>query len=516
MQLTQSLHKALRECPASLATICGERRHTYAQLADRVARLAAVLQRVGVRRGDRVGMLGLNSDRYIEFLFGSLWAGAVLNPVNHRWSAAEITYSLDDCDCKVLLIDDAFVGLAPMLRERSKALVTLIHVGDMATPDGMLDYESQLASAQPVADAQRQGSDLAAVLYTGGTTGQPKGVMLSHDNLALDALATLAAAPRPSRSVALHVAPLFHVGGLCFVLQLALRLSCHVLLPGFDAARTLATIEREKIGESFMVPTMISLLLNHPDFPMRDLSSLGTLMYGAAPIDRALLEQALRLLPLTQLVQAYGQTEASPVVTILPGAYHCLDGALASKLGAAGRPVSTAEIRVIDDRGAERGVGEVGEICVRGPTIMLGYWNKPEQTASALRDGWLHSGDVGYLDADGFLYVVDRIKDMIITGGENVYSGEVENALMRHPALLMCAVIGLPDPVWGERVHAVAVRRPGADCGEADLIVHCRELIAGYKAPRSIEFRDELPLSGAGKILKYVLRDQARQQRGSV
>lgn len=513
MQLTQSLHKALRECPQSLATICGERRHSYAQFAERVARLAAALQAMGVASGDRVAMLSLNSDRYIEFLFGTLWAGAVVNPVNHRWSVAEIAYSLDDCGSAILLIDDAFVGLAASLRERSQALTTLIYVGDSTAPEGMYDYESLLAAAAPVADARRQGNDLAAVLYTGGTTGAPKGVMLSHDNLALDALAALAAAPRAAKAVALHVAPLFHVGGLCFVLQLALRLSCHVLLPGFDAGKALAAIEREKVGESFMVPTMISLLLSHADFAKYDLSSLRTLMYGAAPIDRALLEQALRSMPQAQLVQAYGQTEASPVVTMLAGAHHRLDGS--GKLGSAGRPISAVELCILDEQGRACGVGEVGEICVRGPTIMLGYWNKPEQTAAALRDGWLHSGDVGYTDADGFLFVVDRIKDMIITGGENVYSAEVENALMGHPALLMCAVIGLPDPVWGERVHAVAVRRPGHDCCEAELIRHCRERIAGYKTPRSIEFRDALPLSGAGKILKYLLRDDATRQRSS-
>ena len=515
MQLTLSLHKALRECPDAIATVCGDRRRTYAEFVDRVARFAGALQGIGVAAGDRVGMLSLNSDRYLEYLFGTLWAGAVVNPVNIRWSAAEIAYSLDDCDTGVLLVDDAFVALVPDLLARSNRLRTLIHVGDGPTPEGMLSFEALIAAAARVEDAGRNGHDLAAVLYTGGTTGQSKGVMLSQDNLACDALAALAAAPRASRTTALHVAPLFHVGGFCFVLQLAMRLSRHVLLPGFDSRLALELIERERVGESFLVPTMIAKLLDDPDFAGRDLSSLDTLIYGAAPIDTALLEKGLRQLPNTSFVQAYGQTEASPVVTMLPGAYHVLEGEAAGKRASAGRPLATAEIRIVDESGVDVRPGQVGEICVRGPTVMLGYWGKPEQTEAAMRDGWLHSGDAGYLDADGFLFVVDRLKDMIITGGENVYSSEVENALLQHPDIAMAAIVGLPDAVWGERVHAVVVRRQGATVSEAELIVHCKALIAGYKTPRSIEFRDELPLSGAGKILKYQLREsQSRKAAG--
>ena len=510
MRLTLSLHKALRECPDAIATVCGDRRRTYAEFVDRIAGFAGCLQSLGVATGDRVGMLSLNSDRYLEYLFGTLWAGAVVNPINIRWSAAEIAYSLDDCDTRVLLVDDAFASLLPELRKRSASLRTLIHVGEGPTPDGMLGYETLVAEAVRIADAGRSGDDLAAVLYTGGTTGKSKGVMLSHDNLACDALAALAAAPRASRTTALHVAPLFHVGGFCFVLQLAMRLSRHVLLPSFDARRALELIECEKVGESFLVPTMIARLLDDPHFAEHDLSSLDTLLYGAAPIDATLLEKALRQLPDTRFVQAYGQTEASPVVTMLPGAYHVLEGQAAGKRASAGRPLATAEIRIVDESGAEVKPGQVGEMCVRGPTVMRGYWGKPEQTAAALRNGWLHSGDAGYLDADGFLFVVDRIKDMIITGGENVYSNEVENALLQHPDVAMAAVVGLPDSIWGERVHAVVVRRPDARVGEAELIAHCKSLIASYKAPRSVEFRDELPLSGAGKILKYQLRDARR------
>ncbi|MDB5972308.1 MAG: AMP-dependent synthetase and ligase [Hydrocarboniphaga sp.] len=516
MQLTQALHKAVRECPNAIATIDGARRRNYRQLVDRVARLAAALRSLGLAPGARVGMLALNSDRYVEYLYGSLWAGGAVNPVNIRWSVPEIAYSLDDCDTRVLLVDDAFVSLLGPLRELSRSLTTVIYVGEGPLPADCLGYETLLAQVAPAADAQRQGSELAAVLYTGGTTGVPKGVMLSHDNLAINVLATIAAAPRAAQVPALHAAPLFHVGGIAYVFQLTTRMACQVIMPGFDPGLALDLIERERIVESFMVPTMIRRLLEQPGFAQRNLASLRTLLYGAAPIDSTLLHKALDALPNVEFVQAYGQTEVSPMVAVLPAAYHTLEGAAADKLGSAGLPVSTAELRIVDDGGVELAAGEVGEICVRGPTVMLGYWNKPEQTAAALRDGWLHSGDAGYLDADGFLFLVDRIKDMIISGGENVYSCEVENALLRHREVATCAVIGIPHERWGEAVHAIVVRQPDAHVGEAELLAHCKELIAGYKCPRSIEFRSELPLSAAGKLLKYVLREpfwKDRQRR---
>jgi acyl-CoA synthetase (AMP-forming)/AMP-acid ligase II len=276
-------------------------------------------------------------------------------------------------------------------------------------------------------------------------------------------------------------------------------------MPRFEQTIALQLIEQERVEESFMVPTMLRLLLeNAHDY---DLSSLRTLLYGAAPINSSLLQLAMSTLPHVDFVQAYGQTEAASVITVLSAPYHTLSGPHAGKLDTAGRPINVAEVRIVDAKGFELCNGEIGEICARGPTLMLGYWNKPEQTAIALRDGWLHTGDSGYLDSDGFLHVVDRLNDMIITGGENVYSTEVEDILSRHPDVAMCAVVGIPDERWGEKVHGVVILRVGAHVDEADLIAHCRALIAAYKCPRSIEFRSELPISAAGKLLKYVLRD---------
>ncbi len=507
MYLTQPLHKALRECPEATATVFGERRQTYSQFAGRVARVAGALGAIDVAAGDRVAMLSLNSDRYLEYVYGVLWAGAVINPINIRWSAREIAYSLDDCDCAVLLIDDTFLPLLDELRERSASLSTMIYVGQSDCPDGLLDYESLLAEAAEVADAHRSGDDLAAVLYTGGTTGMPKGVMLSHRNLYSNALGAVAVSARPPHAVGLHAAPMFHVAGIGLTFQLASRLSTQVIISAFEPGAVLEAIERESVNETFLVPTMLRMVLDHPKFAQYDLSSLKYMLYGASPIDSTLLSRALEALPQASFMQLYGMTELSPVVTQLPAWCHTAEGRKAGKLTSAGEPINIAELRTVDENDEDVATGVIGEIVARGPMVMQGYWNKPEQTAEALKGGWMHTGDAGYMDEDGFVFVVDRMKDMVVTGGENVYSVEVEDAIMQWPQVAECAVIGIPDEQWGERVHAVLVLREGEILDEAGLTAHCKELISSYKTPRSFECRDAMPLSGAGKLLKYKLRE---------
>ena len=506
LYLTQPLHKALQERPEATALVCGARRQRFAQFVDRVARLAAGLQDLGRQHGDRVGLLALNSDRYVEYLYATWWAGGVVNPVNIRWSAREIAYSLDDCDTRILLADAGFTTVARQQRELSRSLRTLAHFGDSTAPEGMVDAEALMARARPVADALRQGHDLAAVMYTGGTTGLPKGVMLSHANLVAGQLSANMAAQRPEESVGLNMAPMFHVGGIGLTLQLMQRLCTQVVMPSFDEVQVLQAIHNERASETFMVPTMLKRLIEHPRFAEFDTSSLRLVLYGAAPIDDALLQQAMHSLPHAGFCQLYGMTELSPVVTVLPAWCHHPDQP-AHRRRSAGRPVPIAEVRIVDPQGQPVPPGTVGEIAARGPMVMAGYWNQPEQTAQVLRDGWMHTGDGGRMDEDGFVYVVDRIKDMVVTGGENVYSAEVENTIAQLPQVSMCAVIGIPDEHWGERVHAVVVLRAGQTLDEAALITHCKAHIAGYKCPRSVEFRSEIPLSPAGKMLKYQLRD---------
>jgi acyl-CoA synthetase (AMP-forming)/AMP-acid ligase II len=512
MYLTQGLHRAVQQRPDQVMTIFGERRRTFREAADRVARLAAALRKVGVRRGDRVAMLALNSDRYSEYLLAVPWADAVLNPVNTRWSEAEIAYSLGDSDSRVLLADDAFAAMVPALRAACPGLATVIYVGDGPAPDGTLGYEDLIATAGPVEDARRGGSDLAGVFYTGGTTGFPKGVMLTHDNLGISWLGTAAGGYLPGPdSRFLHVAPMFHLADMAswgIALQAGVA---HVILRSFDPRTVLATIAEHRVTDALLVPTMIQLLVDHPEVGQFDLTSLRGVLYGASPMTRAVLERAMKALPSASFTQAYGMTELAPVATLLSPADH-----EAGHLLSAGRAAPHAEIRVVDPDGAEVPNGTVGEVVVRGGHVMPGYWNKPEETASALRGGWMHTGDGGYLDDGGYLYVVDRIKDMIVTGAENVYSAEVENAVASHPAVAQCAVIGVPDPYWGERVHAVVVLRPGATLTYEELRAHAKSLIAGYKAPRSLAVVRKLPVSGTGKVLKRELRqkywgDQERQ-----
>lgn len=506
MQLTQPLHKGARERPEGSACVFGARRSNFAQLQARVACLASGLRVLGVRPGDRVAMLALNSDRYLEYLYACFWVGAVINPVNIRWSAAEIAYSLNDCATGVLIVDDHFFPLVELLQVHSPGLRTVVHCGEDTVGSGLLTWD-ELLDRPALEDCRRGGSDLAAVLYTGGTTGRPKGVKLSHANLMSSALSTLAAASRPELERVLHVAPLFHVGGLAAVLQTSLRGACHVLLGQFDAPEVLRTIESERVGETFLVPTMLRRLLDDPVFAAHDLSSLRNVLYGAAPIDAELLNRAIAALPNSQFIQVYGMTELAPVAAVLPASCHSAEGIGLGRIASAGRPAPLCEIRIVDTHCGELPTCATGEIVVRGPGVMLGYWNRPEETAAVLRDGWLHTGDAGHLDAEGFLHVTDRIKDMIISGGENVYSSEVEKAILAHPEVLLCAVIGIPDKQWGEAVHALVVLQPGSVLSAEQLRQYCRERIAGYKCPRSIELRDELPLSAAGKLLKYQLRE---------
>lgn len=504
MQLTQGLHRSLQITPDRTATVHGARIRTFHQQADRVARLASGLHALGVGVGDRVGILALNSDRYAEYLLAVPWAGAVLNPVNVRWSVAEVAYAINDSATCCLLVDDAFVPIAEELRQRCPDLRSLVYCGEELLPDGMVDYEELVAAHRPISDACRGGDDLAGLFYTGGTTGFPKGVMLSHRNLVTSSLGFLATRQGlQEESVLLHAAPMFHLAGLSGWATQVLLGGMHVMIPAFKADAVWAAVHDYQVTDLLLVPTMIQMLIDAAERPDYDVSSLQNILYGGSPISEALVSRVMRLLPNVKLTQVYGMTEAAPVVSVLAHRDH-----RGHRLKSAGRGAPHTQIMIIDQSGDVAPVGTVGEICVRGDHVMGGYWNRPDETASVLVDSWYRTGDAGYLDAEGFLYVVDRIKDMIITGGENVYSAEVENALSTHPSVAAAAVIGLPSDQWGERVHAVVVAAPNTQIDLAELQTHVRARLANYKVPRSVEVIDQLPLSGAGKVLKRQLREE--------
>ena len=507
MQLTSVIRRVAQVNPKGMATIYKDRQQTWPEFVTRVAKLGGALQTLGMKPGDRVAMLALNSDRYLEYFFGVLWGGGVIVPMNLRWSAQENAYSIDDSGVEIMLVDENFATMVSAIQEKTSSLKTLIFAGEGAVPEGMHDYSAIVAAAEPVEDAGRSGEDLAGIYYTGGTTGFPKGVMLSHRSLYVSNLSSCREFCMPDGARYLHAAPMFHLADGAASLAATFAGGTHIMIPAFTPEAALKAIEAHRPTNVLLVPTMIQMLVRSPDFAKYDTTSLTAIMYGASAISEAVLVEAMTKLPNAKFVQAYGQTELSPVATILPPEYHVTEGPNAGKLRSAGKAVGCCELKIVDEDGNELPTGTVGQVAVKGPVTMLGYWNKPEQTAEALRDGWVYTGDGGYLDEEGFLFIADRMKDMIVSGGENVSSAEVEQAVTQHPAVAECATIGIPHEKWGESVHSIVILKPGASATEKEIIDHCHTIIAGYKCPRSVEFRDDpMPLSAAGKVLKRDLR----------
>jgi long-chain acyl-CoA synthetase len=511
MLLASSLRRAVQVRGDELALVCEERRWTWSALHDRVARLASALSGLGVAAGDRVALLLANGDDAFVLLHAIAWMGAVSVPLNTRWTADEIALAIEDCGPALLVTDEVFRSLGEMAVSRAPTPLLYTRI------DGprLGSMQRLIENHPPAAAAECSSNDLMAIFYTGGTTGRSKGVMLSHGNIAFNALSNLAEGLYSPDQIYLHTSPAFHIAGASAIFSVVVSAATSVVLPRFDAGEVLKTIQREKCTETLLVPTMIQMVLEHADLPHTNLSSLRRINYGAAPISEAVLNQAAAVLPGVAFTQLYGMTELSPVCAILHAQEHGPTGRAKNRHRAAGRAAFGVELAIAGPDGDRLPARRVGEIVARGPNVMLGYWKRPEETAEALRGGWMHTGDGGFMDEDGFVYVVDRVKDMIITGGENVYSVEVENALGQHPSVRQCAVIGVPHAHWGEQVHGVVVIREGYAADPAALEAWCRERLAAFKIPRSFEFRQEpLPLSGAGKVLKRDLRQPYWEGRG--
>jgi long-chain acyl-CoA synthetase len=484
-----------------------ERRRTWGETAGRVAKLAGAMQGLGLETGDRAAILALNSDRYFEFFYATAWAGGVFVPINIRLAPPEVVHWITDSEAKLLFIDKAFAAMLPALEGKIPSVEQIIYLGDDELPAGMHGFEAILEAADPVPDAERCYEDLAGLFYTGGTTGRSKGVMLSHRNLVFNAFNSLVLLKYETDTRFIHAPPMFHIADCVAVFggtQLGIE---HYFIPAFTAEATLDAIQRWGITETLLVPTMVNMMVNHPDVEKYDLSSFRRLSYGASPMPEAVILRAMELMPKVQFFHAYGQTECAPITSINGPESHVFEGPMAYKFRSPGQAALGVEVQIRDENDVEVPRGEVGEICVRGANVMQGYWRQPELTAETLRGGWMHSGDGGYMDDNGYIFVVDRVKDMIISGGENVYSAEVESAVQMFPAVAECAVIGVPDEKWGERVHAIVRLKAGQSATAEQIIEHSRSQIAGFKCPRSIAFVTEpLPLSGAGKILKTDLR----------
>ena len=507
MYLSQCVKRAAQVSGNQPASKFGSRTATWNQFKSRIQCLAGGMQQLGLSLGDRAAVLSLNSNRYLELFFAIPWAGAVVVPINIRLAAPEILFTLNDSETELLVVDDAFAQMLPALEGKMNTVKNIIFAGEGETPKGCINYEELIAKSKPVEDAERGGDDIAGLFYTGGTTGRSKGVMLTHDNLVSNALNVTPFMKFDETSVYLHVAPMFHLADCASTFALTMAAGTHTFLPKFDPQETLQIIQDKDVSVCLLVPTMVNMLVNFPDIGNYDMSSLKTILYGASPMPEAVLLRAMELFPNCEFKQGYGMTETSPVMTFLDSKYHVTEGPNSGKLKSAGCAAYGVEILVVDENDKELPRGEVGEVIARGPNVMQGYWKMPEVTAETLRNGWMHTGDMAYMDDEGFIYIVDRNKDMIISGGENVYSTETEQAVYQHSAVQECAVIGIPHKEWGELVHAVVVFKPGQTATEDELKAHCASLIAGFKCPRSWEFRAEpLPMSGAGKILKTELR----------
>ena len=475
---------------------------TYAEHLDRIGRLIGGLHDLGVERSDRFAVLALNSPEYLELYHAGFLGGGIINPLNLRFAPRELVHVLQDSDTRTCFVDAIFAPVIDSIRDEA-GLKHVVLIGEGDVPHSAT-FDELLATGKPVIPDEGEETDPAVLMYTGGTTGMPKGVL--HDQRAqiLNAYHIMMAISLGRDAVNLLQTPMFHAASMHSVVGAPATGAHTVILPMFEPTAVMEAIEAYQPTVTTMVPTMIGLTMAHPDFSPDRLAGLDDLVYGASPMPKTLLDTLLGMYPDMNIWQGYGMTEACTVVTMLGPEEHRKGD---TYLRSAGCPVMGVELSVQDPEGRTLATGDTGEVCVRGANVMVGYWHQPEATATALRDGWYHTGDAGYLDADGYLFLVDRVKDMIVTGGENVYSTEVENALASHPAVEQVAVIGIPDEHWGEAVHAVVVLRSGQVVSEEELKAHAREWIAGYKVPKTIEFRsDPLPLSGAMKVLKRELR----------
>ena len=493
------ISRRARRTPDRVAIVHEGRASTYLGLHERVSGLAGALRGLGVGRGDRIAYLGPNHQAYLETLFAAGTLGAVFVPLNMRLAGPELAHHLTDSGSSVLVYAPAQAAVLASIRTD----LVLRHVVALAEPgEGEHDYEELLASAAPdPADEPVSLGDPCLIMYTSGTTGRAKGATLTHGNITWNAINVLVDADFGQDEMALVVAPLFHTAALNMLCLPAILKGGTVLIESaFDPARALDLIARHRVTSMFGVPAIYDAMAGAAGWADADISSLRTLLCGGAPVPEATIRAYLARG--VTFIQGYGMTETSPGALLLDAAH------VESKAGSAGIPHFFTDVRVVGPDLADTVPGERGEIVVAGPNVMQGYWGLPEATAAALADGvWLRSGDVATTDEDGYVFVVDRIKDVIISGGENIYPAEVENAIRDHPAVVECGVIGVPDDKWGEVGRAIVVLRPGTEVAEEEILGFLDGRLARYKIPKSVRFTGSLPRTATGKILKKSLRE---------
>jgi acyl-CoA synthetase (AMP-forming)/AMP-acid ligase II len=499
------LFSAVRKHPDDIAFLDGDQTETFASHLDRSQRLVAAHHaQLGLSKTDTFAVLAGNSRHYVNLWHAALLGGGILNPLNTRLAPAEIAFILKDAGTTVLYTESGFEPAVSYLRSELPDLKHIVLMDDGDCPHN-IRYRELVASTSGGLYLEPEEDDLAMLMYTGGTTGLPKGVKHTQRSLTLNVYrlnVMLKFFIEPTSY--LNATPMFHAAATLGAMAIPASGGVNIIQHSFDPGQAIELIEKHNVTMTGLVPTMIGMILQHPAFQPERLKSLKRMMYGASPIQAGLLNQVFELFPGLEIVQTYGMTEGAAVLTCLNTEDHARGGEL---LKSAGRCLPGSEVSIQDHEGNLLPPGEVGEVCAKSGSIMLEYHNRPDETRAAFRNGWYLTGDMGYLDERDYLYLVDRSKDMIVSGGENIYSAEVESAISTHPAVAQVAVIGIPDPRWGEAVHAVLYLKPGRTASEEEIILHTRGLIAGYKVPKSVTFRDEpLPLSGAMKVLKRDLR----------
>jgi len=512
--IVNALERTAQVYPSRIASVHEGRHHTWSHVRDRVARLAAGLKSLGVNPGDRVALLGWNSDRYLEALFALPWIGAVMVPLNTRLAVPEIAALLEHAGAKALIYDGDFEQTVAALGEL-KSLRIRVRMSGAAAGTAAVASEDLIAAASPAADTAARLEDPIGIFYTGGTTGLPKGVLATHANIAHQTSLHNIDLGWSAATTYLHVLPMFHLAGLLCAYCLTSLGGRHHYMARFELDEFLRRLAAERISAAALGPVIVGWLLDHPKLVEHDLSALEHLAYGTSPITEPVLRKAMERLPRAKFTQIYGQTEISGTISVLRPEEHSLEGPAEQRLRSAGRASWGVHAKIVNESGIEVARNALGEVVARSLGVMAGYWNDAKQTAEAVREGWLYTGDIGYMDEEGFIFVVDRKKDMIVSGGENVFSSEVERAIASYPGVSQVAVIGIPSEQWGEAVHAFVVPVAGARLVEADIILHCRLQIAGFKCPKSVQIRAEpLPLSGVNKIQKHLLREPFWKGRG--
>jgi len=510
MNLSEIVRRNALRFPNKPALVSGAISRTWAELDERVNRLCSALDGMGLEKGERVALLLPNCPQYFELYFGLGRAGVIAVPLNYRLTNREMIQLLSHADPVMMVAHAQYREQAAAVRAELPGIRHLLIVG--GGEEGEDEYERILAAGSPAAVAPRAGgAEPFALFYTSGTTGLPKGAIVSHGNLEANCWNQFLADQSRPEDINLVSTPIYHMGAV-FMAMTYMMLGCtQVILPQFEPGAWLRTLAEQRATVALLIPTMLNSILNHPELDRWDLNSLRLIFYGGGPMPQAVLERAMTRLK-CGFTQGYGLTETLEA-TFLVASDHVLGGTDAQRrrLASAGREAVGAEVRIVDEAGRDLPPYEVGEVLIRSRSVIQGYWRDPAATAEAIRDGWFYTGDLGYLDEDRYLFIVDRKKDMVVSGGVNIYTKEVEECLYQHPAVLEAAVIGLPDEHWGERVTAVVALKPGQAATKEDLLAHCRERLAGFKKPREIFFMESLPKNPSGKILKRELRKMLLQ-----